>query len=682
MRARYRVLLIEDNPGDRRLVRELLAEQRSQFEITEAARLDDAWRHLRGREFDVLLLDLSLPDAEGVATVRHCQAVTPSVAIVVLTGLDDAQIGAAALQCGAQDYLVKGQIDGRLLDRSIRYAVERKRMLAQLRVSEERYALAARATNEGLWDWDLRNDSVYYSARWREMMGISGDEEPSALVDWLDRVHPVDQEAVRLALDAHIEGLTPVVEHEYRILHEDGSHRWMLCRALAVRDTDGNAYRMAGSQADITQQKFHDPLTGLPNRSLLSDRLERAIGRALARAQYRFAVLFVDLDDFQVVNQRLGEVVANELLAEVAERLRECLRGGDTLARLIADEFVILQEDIEGVTDSRRLVDRIALGLTRPFHVAGRELVITASIGIALSGSNYRRPEEILRDAEIAMNRAKASGKGHAVFDRAMHERASAEFQLELDLRSAIERKEFVVHFQPVLRIADRSIAGFEALVRWERPGQGLVAPGAFIPAAEQSNLILPIGRMVLELALKQLKHLEPNLAPSSWVAVNLSPKQFFESDLVPYLSEVTKQIGVSPSQVKLEITEGVILEDAAAVAAMLRELKALGFRTALDDFGTGYSSLTHLHQLPIDSLKIDRSFVTRLDHQGGGREIVRAIVTLAHNLAMDVVAEGVETQAQLDELAALDCDAVQGFLFSEPLAPQDVDALVARRSR
>jgi diguanylate cyclase (GGDEF)-like protein len=451
---------------------------------------------------------------------------------------------------------------------------------------------------------------------------------------------------------------------------------------------------MAGSQTDITENKVSDALTGLPNRVLFLDRLERLIARAARRPGEMFAVLFLDLDRFKLVNDSLGHVLGDKLLIEIAQRLEQCLRASDTVARIgeehtIArfggDEFTILLDGIKRVSDASVVADRIQQALGRPFQIDGHEIFMTASIGIATSATPYEQPEAVLRDADTAMYRAKALGKARSeLFDTEMRDRALVRLQLETNLRRAIDRGEFQLHYQPIVSLATGRITGFEGLIRWRQAERGMVSPADFIPAAEETGLILPIGGWVLREACRQMAAWEMMLAPdpSLTISVNLSAKQFLQANLTEQIETVLRETGLPASGLKLEITESTIIENVESVSARLLRLKDIGVQLAIDDFGTGYSSLSYLHRLPIDSLKIDKSFIHAMGKGKDSTQIVRAIIGLAHNLGLDVIAEGVETEEQRAQLAEWGCEFGQGFLFSRPQRSEIARTLIAPGKR
>jgi diguanylate cyclase (GGDEF)-like protein len=473
--------------------------------------------------------------------------------------------------------------------------------------------------------------------------------------------------------------------------HTADERRWFSVRA--TRFQGSNRVRVVVAHEDITQRKmaeeqllhdaFHDALTDLPNRALFMDRLRRAILRANRQENYRFAVLFLDLDGFKVVNDSLGHATGDQLLIAIGRRLELGMRRGDTLTRLGGDEFAILADDIHDVNDAILLAERVRNDLKAPFNLGRHEVFATASIGIALGSKDYERPEDLLRDADTAMYRAKAQGKEHhVVFDTAMHTSVVERLRLETDLRRAIERCEFQVHYQPIVALRTGRIAGFEALLRWDHPERGPIAPSVFIPLVEETGLILPLGLWVLRAACRQL-HAWQERAPELSelrMSVNLSSKQLAQPDLTEQIDQILEETGVAPGDLKLEITESVIMEHPQSAAEVLQRLKDRGIRLSLDDFGTGYSSLSYLHRFPFDTLKVDRSFVSRLDVEDGDPVIVRTIVNLAHNLGMHVIAEGVETEGQVERLRDMGCQYAQGYYFSRPVNGDSAGALLKRR--
>ncbi|HEV3471326.1 MAG TPA: EAL domain-containing protein [Pyrinomonadaceae bacterium] len=468
---------------------------------------------------------------------------------------------------------------------------------------------------------------------------------------------------------------------EMRLLHREGRTLWAQLSASLVRDPEGRPLRLVYQVQDVTERRraeeqlhhaaYHDSLTGLANRTLFAEHLRLAVERARRHDEHLFAVLFMDLDRFKNVNDSLGHAHGDRLLLTVAARLKDCVRPEDTVARFGGDEFAILLNGIRHATDAVRAAERIQEEIGLPFALGHHEIFTSASVGITLSALGYAEADEMLRDADTAMYRAKSRGKGrYEVFDKVMHARAVTTLRLENELRRAVEDGEFRLHYQPIVKTETGRVAGFEALIRWEHPERGLVPPGEFIPAAEETDLIIPMGEWVLGEACRQARAWQrefPSEEPL-FISVNLSGKQFTQRDLVEVVERALRESGLEARCLKLEITETAVMENAEAATAMLRRLRDLGVQLGIDDFGTGYSSLSYLHRFPVNTLKVDRSFVGRMDEASEYREIVRTIVSLAHTLCMEVVAEGVETRSQCASLAALRCEYSQGYFFSKPL--------------
>ena len=512
-----------------------------------------------------------------------------------------------------------------------------------------------------------------------EIIGYSEQELLATTFQVL--THPEDLDPALAHISEVYEGKLPTYHMEKRYCHKLGHTVWVLLSVSLIRDAQTKSPRFIFQIQDITDRKraeeqlvhdaFHDALTGLPNRALFMDHLKLAVARAKRRQDLLFAVLFLDLDRFKTINDSLGHPVGDQLLVGISRRLETCLRPGDTIARLGGDEFTILLEDLKDASDANRVAERLQKELALPFNLCGHEVFTSVSIGIALSSIGYDRAEDILRDADTAMYSAKSLGKArHEVFDQTMHANAMGLLQLETDLRRAVERHEFFIHYQPIVSLETSQLRGFEALVRWQHPTRGLISPLKFIPVAEETGLIIPIGQWVLYEACRQMRQWQerfPTNPPLS-ISVNLSSKQFMQPDLVEQIKEILHETGLDPRSLKLEITESAVMENIEATTDMLHQLRGLGVDLSIDDFGTGYSSLNYLHRFPLCTLKIDRSFVSRMDENQEHTEIVRTIMLLARNLGMDVVAEGVETEEQRAQLRALECEYGQGYFFSKPM--------------
>ncbi len=601
-----KVLLIEDDSSQAQLVQLMLSKAKGiEFNVEWSDCISKALERLAAEGIGIVLLDLNLPDSEGIDSYVKIGVLAQNIPIIVLTGIDDEALAVKAVQMGAQDYLIKGQINTSYLVRSIRYAIHRK-------LAEE---MLRRAHN------DL------------EIRVVERTEELSKANELLEK--------------------------------EIAERKW--------------------TEEQLMRSAFYDTLTGLPNRALLMDRLGILIRHAERQNDYLFAVLFLDLDRFKVINDSLGHIFGDQLLIAIARRLEACLRPGDTVARFGGDEFVILLDGITDVSDAALISERIQNEIKLPFDLEGqREVFTTASIGIALNNIGYDRPEDILRDADTAMYRAKALGKArHEVFDPSMHSCAVGLLHMEAELRRAVESNEFVLHYQPMLSLDSGRITGVEALLRWHHPKRGIIYPKEFIPVAEETGLIVPIGEWVLRTACMQQKAWRDAGLPSLNVAVNLSARQFGHQSLTELLKEVLKETGVSAQDLTLEITESIAMKDIDFSIKTLKELRSMGIKISIDDFGTGYSSLAYLQSFPISTLKIEQSFVKDiLSHSDKALRIVAAIIAMATSMKLKVVAEGVETEEQLEFLHSQGCVEIQGHLFSQSVTAEEITKLVTKKGQ
>lgn len=588
------------------------------------------------------------------------------------------------------DYASTAIVNARLYEQAQQEIAERKRVEIALRESEERYALAVRGANDGVWDWNLKTNEIYYSPRWKAMLGYDEEELSATPREWLARIHPDDRTRVEQDLAAHIKNMTPHFESEFRILHKDRFYRWMLCRGVAVRDKDQRATRVAGSQTDITARKdaeqkrvhdaLHDSLTGLPNRALLMDHLQRSINQVWKNHKQAFAVLFLDLDNFKDINDSFGHSTGDQLLIQVSQALRQALRQNDVAARPGGDEFIILLEGRGEPAEVLGVASEIQKELAAIKSVSGHPVMVTASIGIVYSSPRYSSPEDILRDADIAMYRAKGRGKACAVvFEPAMRKKGEKRLALANDLNRALQQREFRLFYQPIVSLQEGRLVGLEALLRWQSPDHGLLMPEDFIPVLEDTGLIIPTGRWVLYEACRQINEWkaqfpsELNLA----VNVNISLRQMLQPDLIDQILVILKHTRLAPQQLILEVTETALHENHAAALAAIKRLKELGVRVQIDNFGSGQASLDYLVKSPVAALKIDRNFVGTLA-ENNNMKVVRAIVNLTRNLGIDVVAKGVETPEQLSLLQELGCQQAQGFLVAQPLDSEATARLLA----
>jgi diguanylate cyclase (GGDEF)-like protein/PAS domain S-box-containing protein len=685
-----RLLIVDDNEMNRDMLARRLVRNGYFVEVAENAQ--QLMQRVKRDNIDLVLLDIEMPEISGLDALKALREdfSATQLPIIMVTAKTQSEDIVRALKLGANDYLTK-PIDLPVALARISTQLSHKQAQEALRESEERYALAARGANDGLWDWNLQTGMVYFSPRWKAMLGWQEGEIGDKPEEWFGRIHDADRERVKEEIAAHQNGSTPHFESEHRMLHKDGGFRWMLNRGLAVSGKNGKALRMAGSQTDITERKVSDPLTGLPNRLLFIDRLDRLIKHAKRRKDNLFAILFLDLDGFKMINDSLGHLSGDQLLIGVANRFESCLRATDTVARLgesitVArlggDEFTVLLDDLKDPSDAERAAERLMKALAAPFMLAGKEVFTSVSVGIALSNSTYEQPEDMLRDADTAMYRAKSLGKArYEVFDADMRASVMARLQLETDLRGALERSEFRNYYQPIVCLGSGRIVGFEALLRWEHPTRGLLGPDEFILVAEETGLIRELGWWNLREACRQMVvwRANSNDHRDLTISVNLSAKQFLQRNLVGDIGKLLGELNLPPEALKLEITESAVMGDPSAAVEMLENIKSLGIRLAIDDFGTGYSSLSYLHRFPLDTLKIDRSFIADMHEDGDGMEIARTILPMANNLHLDVVAEGVETIEQVALLKKLHCKYGQGFYFSRPLSADGTMALLAQ---
>lgn len=652
---------------------------------------------------DYYALYKTLPETISIAMIQGLHRVTPVHFFTDAFAPILATVGAAA---------------GRLHDRLRYHTIHLEEIVASrteaLRRSQERYELAARGSNDGLWDWDLATGTVYYSPRWKQGLGHDDRGVEATPAAWFDRVHPDDRPGLEARIQSHLARGTEHLVAEYRMRHADGSYRWMLSRGIAIYDeATGKPFRFAGSQTDVDERKkmeeqlmhlaLHDPLTDLPNRTLFFDRLSHSFSRARKRRKSEsLAIIFVDIDRFKNINDSLGHLVGDRVLKEVATRFRACIervigsQGDDedrgplghdtrdwTVARMGGDEFTVLLQDVGSLREATEAVRELEQEFRKPVKIEGRELYVTLSTGIVLGPGEYQRPEDLLRDADTAMYRAKAHGRARfEIFDEKMLARAQEQLRLETDLHQAMQREEFHVVYQSIIELATDRLVGFEALLRWRHPERGLIPPTKFIPLAEETGLILPLGNWMFTEACRRLRHWQDLDARfrGLTLATNLSLRQIYSPTLEEEITTLVGEAGLDPNLLHFEITENTLIEHPKQVTQVLLRLKRRGFKVAIDDFGTGYSSLAALQSLPVDLLKIDQVFVSRMCETDKAREIVATIVGLARALGHEAIAEGIETEAQLKELRRMRCTLGQGHFFSPALTGDAVETEVLAR--
>lgn len=575
----------------------------------------------------------------------------------------------------------------------IAVAIERKKNEDALKLSQERFELVTRATSDAIWDWNLYSDEIWWNDGIQKLFGYTPEEMGGDIKYWKALLHPDDAERVIRDIQLHIDTGKSKWTDEYRFKRKNGTYAHVIDRGYVVYDKDEMPVRMIGSMMDVTERKsledqlthqaLHDPLTNIANRALFQNRVDHALAK-LPRSNSSLAVLFLDLDNFKAINDSLGHAAGDKLLVSVAERLQDCLRTTDTAARLGGDEFAVLCESVTRVDEAVMIAERILSVFLQPFVIEGKETFVGTSIGIAASSEESMTSEALLRNADLAMYLAKNEGKGtYVVFEPKMHEALMERIELEDDLRRGIDQHEFVIHYQPILDLNSDKLLGMEALVRWVHPKYGLLSPMKFIPLAEETNLIVPLGDWILTEACRQVqewRNSHEHLNDIS-VTVNISIRQFQQKELVDMVSKALITSGLPSRCLILEITESFMMQDTEATIVKLQLLKDLGVRLAIDDFGTGYSSLSYLQRFPIDILKIDKSFVDKLGHGSEGSAVAKAIIMMGDSLNLKTIAEGIEHPEQIGELQSLGCAAGQGYHFARPLASDDMNEFLKKHA-
>jgi diguanylate cyclase (GGDEF)-like protein/PAS domain S-box-containing protein len=677
-----RILLVEDNPGDARLLREMCKEEGLHGTLTHVESMREAEVHVAEHEVDIVLLDLGLPDAQGLGAVRRARAAAPRVPLVVLTGLDDESLAAQALQEGAQDYLIKGQLDARSLSRALRYAIERNTMEEALFVEKERAQVTLDSIGDAVMCTDISGNVTFLNVVAEKVTGWVREDAAGRPMAEVFRIsdatsHQTTPDPMDLAVEQNRIGHLP---SNCVLIRRDGLEIPIEDSVAPIHDREGQTtgavivFRdVSAARAMALQMTYaaqHDFLTGLPNRTLLNDRVSQAIALAQRRAK-KVAVLFLDLEGFKHINDSLGHPSGDKLLQSIAQRLVDGLRGSDTVSRQGGDEFVMLLSEVEQSEDAAVTARRMLQAVAQAHFIDDHDLHVTTSIGVSVYPDDGLDAETLIKNADTAMYQAKENGRHcYQFFKPAMNVRAVERQFIEEGLRRALEREEFTLHYQPKVSLKTGKITGGEALIRWMHPVRGLIPPTQFIPVSEDCGLILPIGNWVLREACKQAQAWAQAGLPLATIAVNISAMELRDETFLEGVFAALEDTGLDPRSLELELTESVLMGHAESTEAILKALRARGVQLAVDDFGTGYSSLSYLRRFSIDTLKIDQSFVRQIAAGPDETTIVAAVIGMGRSLRLRVVAEGVETREELEFLQAQQCDEAQGYYFSRPVLP------------
>jgi diguanylate cyclase (GGDEF)-like protein/PAS domain S-box-containing protein len=702
----YKVLIIEDDPNYFILVNERLAQNRTpSFELIRSKHMQSGLERLAEGDIDVVLLDLNLPDSEGLNTFLSVHKAYPAVPVIILTSVDDDELSAQAINYGAQDYLTKGSFDRELLVKSICYAYSRNHAQAQLQkyyqenerskktiqTEHERFkslvsnipGAVYRYTLVGPREWKME----FVSDVIKDITGHpAADFMGQGIGTYFETVLPQDMPLLEEAFEKAIRegGMFSV---DYRVRHANGDFRWVHDHGRAVRDTEGSIIHVDGVISDTTERKrekeqfeemvYYDALTKLPNRELFVDRLNQAIQSARRKKELG-AVLALDLDHFKRINDTLGHPIGDQLIKAVSVRLQKLLFDSDTVTRIGGGAFIILLPRVSKVDDAENVANKLLTAFKSPFLINEHELFTSCSIGIAIFPNDGETSDILIKNADAAMHISKEKGKDrYQLFSSSIANNSFERLVLENSLRRALERNEFRLYYQPQLDLRTGKTIGAEALIRWQHPDLGFIPPIEFIPIAEETGLIHPIGEWVLKTACEQRKLWESQGFKDFRISVNLSARQFHYANLVDMVGDTIRKSGIDPKDLDLELTESTIMDRLEETTLTLKRLKNMGAHISIDDFGTGYSSLMYLKTFPIDTIKVDKSFVNDVTTDPDDQAITQAIISMAHSLQLETVAEGVETKDQLDVLRAQGCDIIQGYLFSKPLPANEISLML-----
>lgn len=673
--ASMRVLLVDDEEANRDMLSRRL--ERAGFAVTCVESGTAALLTLeQAGLFDLVLLDVSMPVMDGFATLEALRA-RPELAhlpVIMVTARDQVDDVVRALTLGATDYVTK-PVNLPILLARIEVIAARRRAELALRASAERFTLAMRGSNDGLWDWDIATGEIYYSPRFMNILGLAEEERVAGFDLWLERVHPADRGRVTADLRGHIDGVTFLFQNEHRLMHATGGYRWVLARGVAARSPDGTASRVAGSLADINDRRVLDPVTRLPNRDWLADRIDRILLRTPGLKRQPSALVIVGLGRQRDIAHGLGHAAAERSLQVAAERISSSLRPTDVVTRVAGEQFCVLLERLDAPTDALQVAERISAAVGEMVEIDGQPVDLAPALGIAVDTGSYDHAETYFREAAIALDAARAipDAPRIAIFQADMEHRARRRLGLETDLRDAVRRDELEPYLQPIVAMETARVTGFEVLLRWPHHRLGMVSPGEFIPIAERNGLIVPLTESLLR------RVAAPGLLPAGagFLSVNLSARHLASDSLLPFVHSLLEETGFAPDRLKFELTETAMLSDEERAKRVLGDLRDLGIHIALDDFGTGYSALRLLAELPLSCLKIDRSLVMKADADPKRQRLLRGILEMSTHLGLDVVAEGIETEAERALLVELGCPSGQGFFFARPMPVAEALKLV-----
>ncbi len=691
-------LVVDDDPVMRMLIRKVL--EGDNFSVHEAGDGREGADRFMQLQPDIVLMDVMMPQLDGFGACREIRNAPQGVRtpVLMLTGLDDLESINHAFDAGATDFIAK-PINWGVLGYRVRYLLRSARTLEQLARNQESLANAQRIAHLGNWEWHTDVDRIYWSAEACHILDIGLADGSTGFAEFVEHIHPDERAQAREAMQRFV-ATGESIDTTHRLALSGDSVRHVHILGQKRFSTDG-ATRVAGTIQDITDRKkaeekirylaYYDALTTLHNRQFFLEQLQRSL--AIANRHSRLlGVLSLDLDQFKRINDTLGHGLGDNLLVAVSQRLAECVRATDALARvelatdrlarLGGDEFSFLLTDLTHFHDAAKVAHRILDHLKAPFRLGEQEVFVTASIGIALFPNDGNTPESLVKNADTAMHFAKEQGRNNYQFyGRGMNATALEKLSLEAQLRKALERQEFILHYQPKVRASDGQVTGVEALVRWNHPALGVVGPNQFISVAEEIGLIIPLGEWVLATACNQLRAWQQAGCPPISVAVNIAGSHFRQPTLLHSVADALKRSELDSHLLEIELTESMLMDNVESTIALLHDLKNMGARLAIDDFGTGYSSLAYLKRFPLDTLKIDRSFIKDAPADAGDAALTSAIIGMAHSLELGVVAEGVETQSQFDFLRDRGCDVIQGYLVSRPIPPEQIAEFIENRN-